>query len=313
VGIPRYLATAATADLDRVLRLADELSEQRLERDRVGLVECGRPSPLARQLATQLTRAGRFPVSVLIGDRELAQSDSVLRRLSGVSSVWVFAENLFDAYMSVFATELTFAMRRAARQGLPVVGVGAGAVSLGGLLVARRVCAGSQYDLVTGLGWAPRVLLDGGHTDETIVRDAVCSLPGLLGIEIGSSGGVKVIGGQIDSIGDEPVGLLGADGRGGLISVDLAPGQRTTIAPPPLAPFTRELLSDKVQATLKAEKRPGVGQPKRAAPPPSDVPILTVAEADAVDAVEEHPVGRVCSMCHKVHEDEEPLRVELAA
>jgi hypothetical protein len=310
VGIPRYLATAATADMERVLRLADELSEQRTERDRVGLVECGRPSPLARQLAGQLTRAGRFPISVLIGDRELAQSDSVLRRLSGVSSVWVFAENLFEAYMTVFATELTFALRRAARQGLPVVGVGAGALALGGLLVARRICDGSQYDLVTGLGWAPRVLLDSERIDGTIVRDAVCSLQGLLGIEIGSCGGVKVIGGQIDSVGDEPVVLLGADGRGGLTSVELAPGQRTAIAPPPLAPFTRELLSDKVRATLKEEKRPAAGQPKRTSPPPADAPTATVAHADAV---EDLPIGRACPMCNKIHEDAEPPRVELAA
>jgi hypothetical protein len=309
VGIPRYIATAATEDLERVLRLADELSE-RPDRDRVALVECGRQSPMARELAGRLTQAGRYPVSVLIGDRELAQSDSVLRRMSGVSSVWVFAESLFEAYMTVFATELTFAMRRAARQGLPIVGVGAGAMALGGLLVARRVCGGSQYDLVTGLGWAPRLLLDGGPTDGTIVRDAVSSLPGLLGIEVGSSGGVKVIGGQIDSIGDEPVVLLGADGRGGLISVDLAPGQRTTIAPPPLAPFTRELLSDKVQATLKEQTRPATGQPRRSAPP-AEAPTVTVADADTL---EDSPTGRLCPMCNKVHEhEEEPQRVELAA
>jgi hypothetical protein len=166
-------------------------------------------------------------VSVLVGDREVAQSDSVLRRLSGVSSVWVFAESLFEAYMTVFATELTFAMRRAARQGLPMVGVGAGAMALGGLLVARRVCIGSQYDLVTGLGWA-----------------------------------------------------------------------------------SRELLSDKVQATLKEQQRPGVEQLKRTAPPPPDAPTLTVAHPEME---EDLPAGRVCPMCNKVHEDTEPQSVELAA
>src|SRR5690242_4991467 len=118
VGLARYLATAATSDLDRTLWLADDLVGQP-EHDRVALVECGRPSPLARELSLLLTKAGRTPVPMLIQDRALAQADQTLRKLSGVSAVWVFAENLFDAYMCVFATQLTFAMRRVAREGLP--------------------------------------------------------------------------------------------------------------------------------------------------------------------------------------------------
>jgi hypothetical protein len=158
VGIPRYLATAVTGDLDRTLWLADDLTS-RPEHDKVALVECGRPSSMAREVADLLKRAGRTPVTALIEDRALAQSEALLRRLSGVSAVWVFVENLFEAYMSVFATRLTFAMRQVARQGVPVIGIGAGAMTLGGLLVARRVCDRAQYDLVGGLGWAPRLLL----------------------------------------------------------------------------------------------------------------------------------------------------------
>jgi len=217
-----------------------------------------------------------------------------------VSSVWVFAENLFEAYMSVFATQLTFAMRRVARQGMPVIGVGAGAMTLGGLLVAQRVCARAQYDLVSGLGWAPRVLLDGGADrgllDGIVAREAVCALPGLLGVDFGLRGGVKVVGGRVESVGSEPVTLLGGDAAGKLLSLELEPGQITTIAPPPFAPFTRDLLPPNVRSVLKEIKQ----QP----------PIAPPATAPEPAAPKRSPAGKVCPMCNKVHED---ARVELAA
>jgi hypothetical protein len=298
VGLARYLATVATDDLDRTLWLADDLVAQP-EHATVGLIECGRPSPMAHELATLLGKAGRSSVSLLIKDRDIAQSDAVLRKLSGVSCVWVFAENLFEAYMSVFATQLTFAMRRVARGGLPVIGVGGGAMTLGGLLVAQRVCARAQYELVSGLGWAPRVLFDGGADrgvlDGSIARDAVCSLPGLLGIDFGLRGGVRVVGGRVESVGDEPITLLGADDAGKLLSLALEPGQVTTIAPPPFAPFTRDLLPQDVNAALKEIKQP------RIAPP---------ATAPEAAAPEPSFTGKVCPMCNKVHEE---VRVELAA
>jgi hypothetical protein len=307
VGIPRYLATATSNDLDRTLRLADELVERLPDRDRVGLVECGRPSPPARELATLLTRAGRTPVPVLVADRHMAQSDTALRRLWGVSSVWVFVENLFEAYMAVFATQLTFALRHAAREGLPVIGVGPGAAALGGLLVAQHVCAGTRYELVGGLGWAPRVLLDGGPirtpTDGPIVRQAVRSLHGLLSIDVGEEGAVRVIGGRIESIGDEPIVVLGADEHGKVLSMQLPPGQLVNIAPPPFAPFTRDLISVRVRDTLTEEQR--LASPLRQAPTPDVVPheIEHDAEDDALS-------GAVCPMCNKVHPD---ARVELVA
>jgi hypothetical protein len=301
VGIPRYLATASTVDLDRTLWLADDLVAQP-EHDRVALVECGRQSLLARDVAALLTRAGRTPVSALIEDRALAQSDALLRRLSGVSSVWVFVENLFDAYMSVFATQLTFAMRQVARQGLPVIGVGAGALALGGLLLAQRVCGRAQYELVSGLGWAPRVLLDGGAdrgiVDGAIARDAVCTLPGLLGIDVGLRGGIKVVGGRVESVGEEPIVLFGSDAAGNLLSLMLEPGQVTNIAPPPFAPFTRELLPEVVHKALTEVKRPR--SEMRHAPQPTEV-----------HAPAQHEEGRVCPMCKRIHQPEP--RLELAA
>lgn len=293
------------SDLDRTLGLAHGLVG-RPEQARIGLIECGRPSPLARDLAALLTRAGRPPVSVLIKDREHAQSDAILRRLAGVSAVWVFAENLLEAYLTVFATHLTFALRGAAREGLPVIGVGAGAVALGGLLVARRVCVRTRYDLATGLGWAPRMLLDGGTNrvaiDSSIARAAVCSLPGLLGVDLGVRGGLKVIGGHVESVGDEPIVLLGSDAKGNLLRLQLEPGQRTTIALPPFAPFTSAVLAHAVGATVTQVERP-------VAPPAI---TLSGPAAEHISAKPKAGDPRLCPMCHRVHTHDE-ARVELAA
>jgi hypothetical protein len=302
---------AATGDLDRTLWLADDLAAQP-DKDKVALVECGRPSPQARELADLLTRAARPHVSVLIQDRELAQSDALLRRLSGVGAVWMFAESLFEAYMTVFATQLTFVLRRVAREGLPVVGIGPGAIALGGLLVAQRVCGRAQYDLVNGLGWAPRVLLDGGAdrglADALITRDAVCTLPGLLGVDVGLRGGVKVLGGRVESVGEEAVTLLGSDASGRLLSLGLEPGQVTTIAPPPFAPFTRDLLPPNVREALSEIKRPPAVVRQAPRPVPTTAPPAPAATPAAADTSES--AGRVCPMCNRIHHKE---RVELAA
>ena len=306
MGIARYLATAVTGDLDRTLRLADDLAGQP-DYDKVALIECGRPSPLARELGALLTKAGRSHVSVLIQDRELAQSDALLRRLAGVSAVWIFAESLFEAYMTVFATQLTFGLRRVARDGLPVVGVGPGAMALGGLMVAQRVCDRAQYDLVNGLGWAPRVLLDSGAgfggVDAAITRDAVCTLPGLLGVDLGQRGGVRVIGGRVESVGDDAVTLLGSDTDGRLLSLGLQPGHVTTIAPPPFAPFTRDLLLPQVAESLNEVKHPPASVRQTTRPLPTTAPPPAIEDA-------KQGQGRLCPMCNRVHHNE---RLELAA
>jgi hypothetical protein len=166
--------------------------------------------------------------------------------------------------------------------------------------VAQRVCARAQYDLVSGLGWAPRVLLDGGANrgalGSAIARDAVCTLPGLLGVDFGLRGGLRVVGGRVESVGDETITLLGADAAGNLLSLALQPGQVTTIAPPPFAPFTRDLLPEHVNSALKEVK-----QPPRVAPPATAPEPAAPAPSDG---------GKICPMCHKVHED---ARLELAA
>jgi hypothetical protein len=308
VGLPRYLATAYDDDLERTLALADELLGT-FDRDRVALVQCGGPSARAAELAALLVKAGRRPVSLVVSDREQAQSDAILQKLWGISSAWVFVEDLFGAYMSVFATQLTFAMRHLARDGLPVMGVGSGALALGGLLVARRVCNGTHYDLVNGLGWAPRVLVDGGGERDAlgaVARTSVCSLHGLLGVDVGLRGGVRVRGGRVESIGSEPISLFSSDGTGHLVSMSLEAGQATTIAPPPFPPFTTELLPNRVTEALSREALPSTSVSQ------APLPVLEYAGAPAPTT----PEGpRLCPMCNKIH-DHEPtvdLPVELAA
>lgn len=116
VAVPRYLATADAGDLERMLWIADDLLEEPDSARKVALVQCGRASYRADQLARLLTSRGRTPVSLVITRREQAQAPETLRKLSGAGEVWVFAENLFEAFMSVFATQLTFAMRSVSRK-----------------------------------------------------------------------------------------------------------------------------------------------------------------------------------------------------
>jgi len=54
---------------------------------------------------------------------------------------------------------------------------------------------------------------------------------------LGISGGVSVKGGRIESIGSEPVQILGANEKGELLVQSLEPGKVTLVAPPPYAPF----------------------------------------------------------------------------
>lgn len=286
------MALAGLDDVERTLALGDELSDEPADRQAVALLQCGGPSSMASDLAKLLEQQGRGTISVVIHDREQAQSDSTLSKLSGAGAVWVFAENLFNAFMSVFATQLAFTLRHAARDGLPVIGVGSGALALGGLMVAQRVCQSAQFDLVSGLGWAPRVLLDGGAmngiTDSAVSRNSVCALPGLLGVDIGTQGGVRVVGSRVESVGTEPIVLFGANDAGNLLSLNLEPGHGTTLAPPPFAPFAAGLLPQYVLDLLKTERRP-VALPRQA---PKHAGMHTVAE------------GVICPMCNRVHHRE---------
>jgi hypothetical protein len=304
------MAAARVDQLERTLSLADELITPQEKRAPVCLLQCGRPSPLAAQLDQILRRAGRYSLSVVVSDRLSAQSDFTLAKLGGVSSVWVFAEDLFETFMTVFATQLAFSLRARATQGLPVVGVGGGALALGGLVLANRFCRNAQFNVVSGLGWAPRVMVDGGAdrtaVDALIARATVQSLPGLLGVDLGLGGGLKVQGGRVESVGSEPISLLGTAEDGSVLGMSLEPGQRMTIAPPPFAPFERRLLPDKLANALKVDARP---EPPRAPATPS----AGVADPTPKDDAKHSVPGsnRVCPMCNKVHSAE--ARLELAA
>jgi hypothetical protein len=307
------MASARVEDAERTVHLATELVGAPDKQGPVCLLQIGKPSALALQLGQLLTRAGWRISPLVIKDRTHAQSDSALGKLAVASTVWVFADDLLEAFFTVFATELAFALRTKSRQGLPVVGLGGGALALGGLLLANRVCPQSRYELVTGLGWAPRVLLDGGALIEEsgpIARTTVRALPGLLGIDLGAAGGVRVEGGRVESIGSEPVLLFGAGNEAGsLLSIELEPGQITTLAPPPFAPFEQGLLPTATLRALSAESGPRrsapAGVPLRHAPEPTDLPQQVLEPDD-----HSRPgSARLCPMCKKVHAAEPKLEL----
>ena len=312
MGLPRYLASAGVTDPEHTVWLAEQLVEPREKAGSVCLLQCGRPSLLAAELSRHLRKHGRRTVPLVVKDRDEAQADSTLTRLVGTSCIWVFADDLLQSFLTVFATQLAFSLRAKAKSGLPVVGIGNGALALGGLLLANRICRNAQYDLVSGLGWAPRLLADSGadraEGDAAVARATVRSLPGLLGVDLRSGGGIRVDGARVESIGSEPILLIGAGENGSILSMPLDPGRQTVIAPPPFAPFERGLLPPATLKALSAELRPrpgdaAVAQPAlRQAPPPSE---LTHQPEDGKHA--EPGSGRMCPMCRKVHAAEPHL------
>jgi hypothetical protein len=311
------MAVALVDDPDRIAALGDDMVAPADKHRAVCMVQCG-PSADAAALSQALVKLGRRPISLVVRDRTQAQSDAVLSKLAGAGAVWVFADDLFDAFFTLFATQLAFSLRTNARNGLPVIGIGGGALAMGGLLLAHRVCGNARYDLISGLGWGQRVLIDSGAErptgDESILHASVRTLPGLLGIDLGSGGGVRIEGGRIESVGSEPITLFGAgDTTGTLLRLPLAPGALTTIAPPPFAPFERGMLSVETLRAL-SERRPDpkkslAAPPQRLARPPTvhvagpvqAVPVVGVevieVEGDPVAA----PGARMCPMCQQVH------------
>jgi len=121
----------------------------------------------------------------------------------------------------------------------------------------------------------------------------------------------------------EPILILGANENGSLMTLELAPGRRTTIAPPPFAPFEHGLLPPDTLRALGGQARvqPGPANPLltrrlrpptqslvlRQAPPPPEL----VDEVVKSDSHARPGGGRYCPMCKKVHGGEP--RVELAA
>jgi hypothetical protein len=325
-GLPRYLATAQIEDPERTVWYANDMVGDDA-RGPVVLLQCGRPSVMAAELGRQLQKLERRSVNLIVRDRPMAQSDQAVAKLAGASAVWVFADDMLEAFMTLYATQLCFSLRAKARAGLPVMGVGGGAVSLGGLLLATRVCGGSQYDLVAGLGWAARVFVDsdvvGFAPDDSITRAAVQTLPGLLSVQLGVGGAIRAEGGRIESIGSESILILGANEHGQVSTLELGPGKRTTIAPPPFAPFERGLLPPETLRALGGQvnaqpvpvlplRNTTLQQPKapaqlRQAPPPPE----TLSQPVTVDTQARPGGGRYCTMCKKVHGGDP--KVELAA
>jgi hypothetical protein len=155
----------------------------------------------------------------------------------------------------------------------------------------------------------------------------------LLGIQLAGAGAVRVQGGRVESIGSEPIMMLGSNGDGNLLVLPLEPGQKTVIAPPPFAPFERGLLppdtlralgapvstprttSVTQPASTLAARQPAVATrvPARSARPlPATLrQAPPPPEADpAPDAHAKPGSGRYCPMCKRIHGDS---RIELAA
>ncbi len=288
----------------------------------VCLVQCGGPSPAASAVAKQLGRFGRRTLSLMVDDRAVAKSDRALSTLAASTAVWVFADSMLATFLTSFATPMAFALRARTREGLPVIGFGGGALSLGGLVLARRVCSRTTYDLASGLGWAPRVLIDADMSIETeigaLAAATVQALPQLLAVRLGASGAVRVEGGRVTSVGSESAVLLGMDpGMSTLRALSIRPGSTVTIAPPPFAPFERSVLPFETSEALgqahtsQAEPiRRSIQQarpsPLRHAPPPPESPETPPEPAspngDVLAGHQSSGVGRSCPLCNHPHE-----------
>jgi hypothetical protein len=320
MSTPRFMAVAYVDDPVRIAELGDDMVAPEDKHRAVCMVQCG-PSKDAAELGKALAKRGRRPVSLVVRDRTQAQSDNVLSKLAGAGAVWIFADDLFDAFFTLFATQLAFSLRTNARSGLPVIGIGHGAMAMGGLLLAHRVCGNAQYDLISGLGWGTRVLIDSGADrpagDDAILQASVRTLPGLLGIDLGSVGAVRMEGGRVESVGSEPITLFGAgDNVGTLLRLPLAPGAVTNIAPPPFAPFERGMLSVETLRAL-SERRPDPRKSLAPPPPPlarpptvhkaGPVPHEPAPNVEVIETDGEEPAehgARMCPMCQQVHPED---------
>ncbi|GAC1325344.1 MAG: hypothetical protein NVSMB2_23890 [Chloroflexota bacterium] len=316
MGLARYMALARVDDLPHAIALGTDLEDAAANAiGPICLLQCGTPSPLATELGRLLTAGGRRVTAVVLKDRATAQAPTTLEKLAIASAVWIFADDLLGTFFDVFATDTTFLLRARAKESMPVVGIGKAALALGGLLLANKICGRTEYELVSGLGWAPRVLIDGGEQrderDADIARATVSGWPGLLGMDLGQAGGVRVDGGRIESVGSESVILSGAGTlEGETLAMELEPGRFTIIAPPPFAPFERGLLpADTVEALARGLRRTTAAS--AAATPLRQVPAAPAPRVDTSGHAP-HGGGRVCPMCKKVH-GPEPARAAAAA
>jgi hypothetical protein len=299
------MAMARVDDVEYTVRLADEMIAAHEQRGAVCLVQCGRLSTSAAELSHELTRLGRRVVPLIVKDREQAQSDALLTKLANASAVWVFSDDMLESFLTLFATQFAFALRSRAKAGLPVIGIGNGALSLGGLLLANRICSEAQYDLVSGLGWAPRAIFDSGvdrdEKDAVVAHSTVRALPGLLGVDLRQGGAIRVEGGRVESVGSAE--------EGAVLTLELHPGQVTSIAPPPFAPFERGMLPPATVQALVEDMRVQ-HQPLRGLEQGRSVE----SNLTSTRTRDDHAVpgsGQPCPMCKQVHVTEPQL--ELAA
>jgi cyanophycinase-like exopeptidase len=115
-GLPRFLATACLEDPARIVSLADGLISPDANGP-VVLLQVGKTSAAAVEVARELQKTGRRSVPLVIRDREAAQADHTLSRLVCASAVWVFADDMLEAFMTLYATDVAFALRARARAG----------------------------------------------------------------------------------------------------------------------------------------------------------------------------------------------------
>jgi len=263
---------------------------------------------MAPVIAELLTARGLESWPLVVEDREVARADETLDAVVAASAVWVFSENMFDTFMTVFATPLSFALRSATKAGKPTAGIGGAALALGSLLLARHLCHETEYQLSPALGWAPRVLLDAeieGGGDPGLGAEAARSLPSLISIQLGETGAVRVEGGHFESVGGESIVVTGSESEDGpLRTLSIAPGNGLSFAPPPFAPFEPNLLPLATSEALrKAADQPIFWEPRQ---------ILTAPEAIVEPELPVHydrraeqsrDRGRYCPLCNQRHHE----------
>ena len=103
-GRPRYLAAALINDPERTVWQANDLIGADV-RGPVVLLQVGRSSPLALELGRALQNQGRHTVSLVVRDRAAAQSEHTVARMAGACAVWVFAEDMLETFLTLYATD----------------------------------------------------------------------------------------------------------------------------------------------------------------------------------------------------------------
>jgi hypothetical protein len=150
--------------------------------------------------------------------------------------------------------------------------------------------------------------VDRHEKDADVACSTVRALPGLLGVDLRQAGGIRVEGGRVESVGSEAILLIGGDSaeNGSVQTLELRPGQVTSIAPPPFAPFERGMLPPATVQALIENVRPlkvspdGLGQGRSVE---SDITSVHDREEHAKPGS-----GQPCPMCKQIHAAEPQLQ-----